>query len=316
MVALDAGQISLRMYPHAIPIRDCVAEMLRQAQLAEEAGFDGLMTSEHHGGFPGYLPDPLQVAGFLLDVTKSVWAAPCPLLLPLYHWSHIVERLAWMGARFPDRVAAGFAIGGLPQDFEMADLAYDERIARFKEALPLAVGALRGEASEPLAKDPAVAACGASPIPAMSAAQSPGAVRRAAKLGIGVLYDSLQTVERTRELSDAYLEAGGTATRLAIRRVWVGEPPAESVDAQMKFYRGYASESAKQHWGEDKQLVTGADGAEVAEKLLEIAEQGGCDAFNLRVHLTGLEPARVEEQIARLGAETLPIVRQGLGGQR
>jgi len=302
------------MYPHALPVRDCVAELLRQARLAEQAGFDGLMTSEHHGGFPGYVPNPLQLAGWLLETTDRIWAAPCPLLLPLLHWSHVAEELAWLAARFPGRVGGGMAIGGLAQDFEMADLAYEDRVARFKQALPLLTDALRGGADEPLALDPAIAACEANPVPVVSAAQSLGAVRRAAKVGIGVIYDSLQTIERMREITDAYLEAGGCATRIAIRRVWIGPPPEAEVEAQMDFYRGYASQNAQAHWGEGQQLVSGESGGEVAEKLLEIADHGGCDAFNLRVHVKGIEPARIEEQIARLGAETLPVLVRGLRG--
>lgn len=312
MNPFDRGQVSLRMYPHVLPVRESVAELLRQARLAEQAGFDGLMTSEHHGGFPGYIPNPLQLAGWLLEATDRIWAAPCPLLLPLFHWSHVAEELAWLAARFPGRVGGGMAIGGLAQDFEMADLAYENRVARFKQALPRLADALRGNAEEPLALDPAIAACRADPVPVVSAAQSLGAVRRAAGIGIGVIYDSLQTIERMREITDAYVEAGGCATRIAIRRVWIGPPPEAEVEAQMDFYRGYASQGAQAHWGEGQELVTGDHGGEVAEKLLEIADRGGCDAFNLRVHVKGIEPARIEEQIARLGAETLPSLVRGL----
>jgi alkanesulfonate monooxygenase SsuD/methylene tetrahydromethanopterin reductase-like flavin-dependent oxidoreductase (luciferase family) len=312
MAVFDRGQISLRMYPHALPVGECMAEMLRQAKLAEDAGFDGLMTSEHHGGFSGYVPNPLQLAGWLLEVTDHVWGAPCPLLLPLYHWSHVAEQLAWLSVRFPGRVGGGFAIGGLAQDFEMADLDYSERVAVFKDALPRVARALAGEAEEPLSKDAAIGACGANPVPVVSAAQSPGAVRRAARLGMGVLYDSLQTVQRMREISDVYEEAGGRHTRIAIRRVWIGPPPESEVEAQMDFYRGYAAESAQAHWGKGDELVSGADGGEVAEKLLALADAGGCDAFNLRIHVKGILPARVEEQIERLGAETLPVLTRGL----
>ena len=73
----------MRMYPHPLAADRVVSEMRAQAAAAERAGFDGIMTSEHHGGFPGYLPNPMQAAGWLLDATRTLWAAPCPLLLPL-----------------------------------------------------------------------------------------------------------------------------------------------------------------------------------------------------------------------------------------
>jgi alkanesulfonate monooxygenase SsuD/methylene tetrahydromethanopterin reductase-like flavin-dependent oxidoreductase (luciferase family) len=309
---LAAGSISLRIYPHALAPVQIVEELCRQAALADAAGFDGVMTSEHHGGFPGYLPSPLQAAGFLLEGMPRAWAAPAPLLLPLRHWSHVAEELAWLACRFPGRVGAGFASGGLARDFELAELAYAERFERFRAALPRVVAALHGRAEPPLADDPALAACAAQPIPLVAAAQSPAAVRRAARLGIGVLFDSLQTAERTRELSDAHREAGGRGPCIAIRRVWLGVAPEASVERQMSFYRGYAAPEAQRHWGEGHELVSGADGAELALRLADFAVRAGCDALNLRVHLSGLEPARVREQIERLGAETLPALRPQL----
>jgi len=309
---LAPGSVSLRMYPHELPPAQIVEEMLAQAGLAERSGFDGVMTSEHHGGFPGYLPNPLQVAGWLLEGTRRIWAAPAPLLLPLRHWSHVAEDLAWMAIRFPGRVACGLASGGLARDFELIGLRFDEKSERFQTALPLLVAALRGRAEPPLADDAALAACRQHPIPAVVAAQSPGAVRRAAKLGVGVLYDSLLTVERTRRLSDAYVDAGGGGARIAIRRVWIGPPPRRNFEQQMDLYRGYARPQAQQHWGAGAELIAADDGAELAERLAGFADLGGCDALNLRVHALGVEPARVREQIERIGAEAIPSLRERL----
>jgi len=300
------------MYPHAMGAERIVAEMREQAITAERAGFDGIMTSEHHGGFPGYLPNPLQAAGWLLDATDTLWAAPCPLLLPLRHWTHVAEDLAWLAARYPDRVGSGFACGGLAQDFEMADLPYAENLSRFKAALPRVTEALSGRADEPLASDPAVIACEHSPLPLVSAAQSPGAVRRAAKLDIGLLYDSLQTVERTRQLSDAYQEAGGTGSRIAIRRVWLGAPPVESEQAQMDFYRSYAKSDTQKHWGEGEELIAAETGPELAERLVTFCRDGGVNALNLRLHLTGVEPEAIRNQVCQIGSEVLPTLKRML----
>ena len=78
------GTVSLRLYPHLDLDAPAIVEEVRaQATLAGAHGFDGVMTSEHHGGFAGYLPNPLQAAGFALDAMRAGWAAPCPLLLPL-----------------------------------------------------------------------------------------------------------------------------------------------------------------------------------------------------------------------------------------
>ena len=100
----------MRLYPHNdLAAPEVVAELCAQARLAMDSGFAGGMTSEHHGGFPGYLPNPLQMVGFILDECPSGWAAACPLLLPLRPTAMVAEEVAWLAARHPGRVGLGAA---------------------------------------------------------------------------------------------------------------------------------------------------------------------------------------------------------------
>ena len=71
------ASVSLRVYPAEHDALRIVEEMREQARLAEAVGFDGLMTAEHHGGFPGYIPNPLQMAGWLLEADSR--RAICPI---------------------------------------------------------------------------------------------------------------------------------------------------------------------------------------------------------------------------------------------
>src|SRR5215467_10899633 len=117
MAPFAPGSVSLRLYPHLdLPAHAIVEELRAQAALAAGHGFDGVMTSEHHGGFAGYLPNPLQAAGWLLESMPSGWAAPCPLLLPLRPPALVAEEVAWLAARFPERVGVGVAAGALDAD--------------------------------------------------------------------------------------------------------------------------------------------------------------------------------------------------------
>src|ERR1043165_2417355 len=110
------GSISLRCYPHLdLGAPEIVAELRAQAALAIEHGFDGVMTSEHHGGFHGYLPNPLQAAGWCLEAMTSGWATPSPWLLRLRPPALVAEEVAWLAARFPGRVGLGVASGALPE---------------------------------------------------------------------------------------------------------------------------------------------------------------------------------------------------------
>lgn len=305
---VGSGSVSMRLYPHDAAGPEVVELLRREAAGAEAAGFDGVMISEHHGGFAGYLPNPVQACGFVLDATDSIWAAPCPLVLPIRAATQVSEDLAWLAARFPRRVGAGFCAGGLAMDFEMAGVEFERNADMFKHSLPEVVGALRGDAESPLADDAAVADLAHRPVPSVSAVASPAAARRAASLDIGILFDSLQTAERTRRLTDEYREAGGHQATIAIRRVWVGPPPNDSSEAQMERYRGYAPQGAMQHWGADE-LISGADGNELAGAIADFLAAGGCDAVNLRIHMTGLTPADIDAQIERHASETVPALR-------
>jgi alkanesulfonate monooxygenase SsuD/methylene tetrahydromethanopterin reductase-like flavin-dependent oxidoreductase (luciferase family) len=171
------------LYPHDLDPPDTVAEIAAQSALAEQAGFDGVMTQEHHGGFPNYLPNPLLTATWALESTTALWAAACPILLPLRPWTQVVEDLAWTAHRFPGRVGCGAGVGAFPLDFEMAGVPFEEMRSRFAAALPDFAAALAGQATGPIAGDPGVAALARAPIPLVVAAQGPS--RSSARHGSG-----------------------------------------------------------------------------------------------------------------------------------
>jgi alkanesulfonate monooxygenase SsuD/methylene tetrahydromethanopterin reductase-like flavin-dependent oxidoreductase (luciferase family) len=306
------GSVSLRIYPHNdLPAPAIVDEVREQAALGAERGFDGVMTSEHHGGFAGYLPNPLQVAGWCLEAMPSGWAAPCPMLLTLRPAALVAEEAAWLAARFPGRVGLGVAAGALTDDFEIMGLPIDDRAARFSNELAELAGLLNGSDPRGLAGDAAIKACAEYPVPVVSAAMSNTAVRRAARHGVGILFDSLSTPERCRELSDTYRLARGAGPCILIRRAWVGEPPREGVARQLDTYRSYAPDAAQRHW-EGEQLVTSASAVEVAAGLADAARRADADALNIRVHVAGVTPEAAREQIVRLGDEVIPELREEL----
>ena len=311
-VPFAAGSVSFRCYPHdALEPAALLDELRAQAALAAAHGFDGVMTSEHHGGFAGYLPNPLQLAGFLLDAMATGWAAPCPLLLPLRPPALVAEETAWLAARFPGRVGLGVAAGALPVDFEIMDTTMDDLTSRFASALAVVTSALRGASDGPLAADPAIARCREHPIPVLSAAASATAARRAASTGAGLLFDSLVTPARVRELVDAYRAAGGAQPCVLIRRAWLGDPPRADVDRQVGVYHSYAPSAAPTHWGADEMVVGPAADA-VAKQLVDTLHAAGADALNLRVHVPGVTVDAARDQIGRLGDEVLPLVKEAM----
>lgn len=319
---LAAGSISLRLYPgdHPDPVA-VVRELVAQAVQAEQSGFDGIMTSEHHGGMPGYLPNPVQLVGWALEATNTMWAAPCPLLLPLRPVGIVAEETAWLAARFPERVGIGLAAGSLLDDFEIAQTTKETAAAGFPDQLSVLAALLSGrftEASGPVVErlrgDRAIQRCVEHPIPLVSAAMSPTAARRAAKCGLGLLFDSLTSTGRVRQLVEAYREAGGSGPMVLIRRAWVGTAPEQEFGHQIGVYRGYAAPAAQTHWGNDE-MVTGADARSAAQAIAGAVRASGANAVNIRLHVPGLAAELIRSQI-QIMADVVPHLRAALqGGQ-
>jgi alkanesulfonate monooxygenase SsuD/methylene tetrahydromethanopterin reductase-like flavin-dependent oxidoreductase (luciferase family) len=305
---LARGSISLRLYPHNdLPAAEVITEFCAQAQLALSHGFDGIMTSEHHGGFPGYLPNPLQMATFVLEENADGWAAACPLLLPLRATALVAEEVAWLAARHPGRVGVGVAAGALPLDFEVAGVPIGSAVASFKAELPRLVDLLRGDNLGDLREDPALRHCATHPIPVLSAAASTTAAKRAAAAGAGILMEGISSADRLARICASYDEAGGAATKMLIRRVWLGDAQRDLVDRQRKVYDSYAG--AASAFGED-QTINAHDPDEAAARLHDVLTAAGANAINLRIHLPGMPPEHVREQIVGLGHDVVPRLRK------
>lgn len=301
------GSISLRVYLYdGLPAEEIVQHEMAQAKRAAEVGFDGIMMGEHHGGFPGYIPNTIQVAGWMLEAMPGGWVAPAPVLVPLRPWALVAEDIAWLNARFPGRVGLGVGTGSLESDFDIMGLPKEGYLDRFFDGSENIAKALRGVPDGELAKDPAIIRCKDHPIPMVNASASPRGCRFAASIGAGLLFESITPPDRLRELAQMYRDAGGSGPIVLIRRVWVGEGTFERQEKQLGVYRTYSSEGYQSHWREN-QLIRGSC-HEIAEQLAEAAHSVGADAINLRIQVPGVQP---EEAIAQIEAlePMLPLLR-------
>jgi alkanesulfonate monooxygenase SsuD/methylene tetrahydromethanopterin reductase-like flavin-dependent oxidoreductase (luciferase family) len=309
--ALASGSISIRLYASAPDAAGILTDLLEQARQADAAGFDGVTVSEHHGGFPGYLPNPLQMCGWVLEECPTVWAGPGPILLPLRPAALVAEEVAWLAVRFPGRVMLGVAAGSLEQDFSIAGTVLDDGLAgRFDAGLEVLASALSGQAASPLAGDQALSALTPGAIQVVSAAMSRAAVRRAARRGVGLLGDGLSRLERVRQLVDWYLEEGGTGPRVLTRWVWCGRPDRARIEAESARYASYTPALRRARFADDNGTISGSP-EQVTDGLLQAVTETGATVLNLRVHAMGVSASEVLEQIAAIGAGVLPAVRAG-----
>jgi hypothetical protein len=96
-----------------------------------------------------------------------------------------------------------------------------------------------------------------------------------------------------------------------IRRVWLGEPPRQAFEDQLDVYRSYSTDAALAHW-RDNGWICGEDPRQLADALVGAVRESNTTCLNLRLHAPGIDAAAVREQIAMLGAEVLPLVRERL----
>ena len=245
LAPFEPGSVSLRIYPHNdLPAHAIVTELCAQASLALDAGFDGVMTSEHHGGFAGYLAQPLQMASFVLEAHSSGWAAAAPLLLPLRSTALVAEEVAWLQARHRGRVGLGVAAGALPLDFEAAGVSQAQSIDRFKSELPRLVAMLHGEDLGELEEDPALLACRKAPVPVLSAAVSVSAAIRAARCGAGILLEGMSAPSRLVRLTRAPTgRPRDWARSCSSGAVWLGKRRSGLIESQRAVYESFADQA-------------------------------------------------------------------------
>jgi alkanesulfonate monooxygenase SsuD/methylene tetrahydromethanopterin reductase-like flavin-dependent oxidoreductase (luciferase family) len=303
------GSISFRLYPHALGPTEALDEMKAQASLAVESGFDGLMVSERHGGIAGNVPNPLQITGWLASGMDHGWVAPCPVLALFRAPALIVEEVAWLAVNYPDRVGVGLGTGGNELDFELFGTTKADLGRRFEPVLKFVTEHLSGTADDDLCRDPAVARCVEHPIPVLSAAMSPGAARRAARCQAGIIGSSLISLETERDLSQAYRSAGGTGPEVLIRFIWLGDLPTDAVDSKFKEYQN-TSRSRGGAISGAAEIIASKDPEVIAERLTEAMGFTGRNALHLRVHVPGIPPEQIREQIQAVGESVLPLVRR------
>jgi alkanesulfonate monooxygenase SsuD/methylene tetrahydromethanopterin reductase-like flavin-dependent oxidoreductase (luciferase family) len=299
---LIPGSVSLGLHTDAgLTATHQVDALLAQAVAAEEAGFDGVTLSEHHDGFPGYMPQPLLAATWILERTERVWSGPLPLLAGPRNPMLLLEQLAWTSARHPGRLVAGLAAGYARSDFDFLEADYERRGARLGSALLTL-------AAPPLTLDRAIAAFTAVPPPLLAATATNRGVLRAAALQLGVVFPEGGDADAQGELVAAYREAGGAGPVVRIRSVWLGEPPAGAAVRREETYKKAAAAGSALSGGFAEPFLHGEPGA-VATALRDELARSGVSALNLRVHLPGVAPEEIEDQIGRAGAELLPELR-------
>ncbi len=255
--------------PRGDDLDRCVDEVIAEARLAEQAGFDSCFFGEHHQDKDGFLPSPLIVATVVACHTQSLRVGTSVILLPLHHPVRVAEDVVTLDLVSKGRVTLGVGLGYQTADFQAFDVPINERVGRLEEGVEVIRRCWEGQPFSFHGKHFRLDEVQVRPAPYqqpapplwIGASTSPGA-RRAGALADGFVSTPSTALDTTVTLIDGYREAAAAAGREAqvvlMRDAWVASSRAEAervygpeVMAAYKYYwkaglpefRGIESES-------------------------------------------------------------------------
>jgi alkanesulfonate monooxygenase SsuD/methylene tetrahydromethanopterin reductase-like flavin-dependent oxidoreductase (luciferase family) len=295
-------------------------ELLEDAVLLEQLGYETMWLSEHHFFYDGYCSSPITAASGILAATEQLTVATGMSLAAMRDPARLGRDCAALADRSGGRFELGLGLGYRDVEFDGKGVNRRERVGRRKAAMR----AVRAAAPD---------------LPIWLGSALPEAVARAGEHGHGVLYSGANPLSLIRDLSTAHREGFAASGRqeprppaAALRNVWVTDDPAER-RAVMDWFRASYVLYAGLGWsvpqrGEtaamdftrevdralDDAVATAIVGSadEVAEGLQEVVETG-VDEIVFRVVIEGAPQQAVHEVLHRLAGEVLPQLRDRVG---
>lgn len=293
-------------------------ELMADARLLEDLGYQSMWLSEHHFFYDGYCPALLPVAAAALSVTRRLRVGTGMMLLPLQDAERVAGMAADIASRSGGRLDVGVGLGYRDVEFDGKGVPRAERVARHSAG----VAALQRVAVP----------AGAS---VWAGSATPKGVARAGARGHGVLLSGANPVSLVRELAAAHRRGwedagrpGGVRPKVAaLRNVWLTEDAAEraaALDWQRASYVLYAGLGWSVAQQESTQAMDFRKDAEAAvaqavattiigpagaviEGLQEVAA-AGVDDVVFRVIIEGAPAPAIRRVLTRLADEVLPAL--------
>jgi probable F420-dependent oxidoreductase len=316
----------------------CIDEVIAEAQLAEECGFDACFFGEHHQDNDGFLPSPLIVATAVAAQTHRLKVGTSVMLLPLHHPVHLAEDVITLDLVSKGRVILGVGIGYQVADFQAFAVPMEHRVALFEEGVEIIRRCWSGEPFsfhgthyrlDNIRIRPRPFQTPAPPL--WIGASVPPAVRRAGRLGDAFVATPSADLESTLRLIDAYRQAAlGTGRQpqvVLMRDAWVAETHAEAAAVY-----GPEVMTAYRYYWQNRLAEFRSIGPEVEFTLENLApnrlilgdpetcirefqrwhEATGMDYFLLRLrhaHSGGPAHAKILQALKLFGERVLPYCR-------
>jgi alkanesulfonate monooxygenase SsuD/methylene tetrahydromethanopterin reductase-like flavin-dependent oxidoreductase (luciferase family) len=317
------------------------AELMAQARLLEELGYDSITTGSHFATYPHREFMQVPYLCRVMAEAPSLRLNAGIVLLSLHNPLEVAENFAAMDVMSGGRVIFGCALGYRDMEYKGFGVKKGEGVARFEQNLAaikaLWTGApvtmsqdhfeLDGAAlSLPLVQDPHP--------PIWIGANADNAVRRAARLGdcwYLAPHQNLETFVRQMDIYRGELDRVGKPfpDELPLRREVFC---ARSHDEAVKIAAPYIKKQYDlyQSWGQDRAMAKGdqnitmdyedlardrfivGDPDEVAAEMLRYHDVLGANHIIMSVQGVGMPQAQVLETFHLMAEEVFPKVRRAL----
>jgi alkanesulfonate monooxygenase SsuD/methylene tetrahydromethanopterin reductase-like flavin-dependent oxidoreductase (luciferase family) len=293
-------------------------ELLEDARLAEQAGFEALWLSEHHFFYDGYCPALLTAGAAVLSATSTLRLGTGMLLLPYQDPARVTAGAAALGRSFAGRLDLGLGLGYRDVEFDGKGVPRRTRAGRMEAGL---------DELGPAARD--------APFTVWVGTQTEAGARRAGTRGHPILLSAALPLALVRQIRAAHQGAweaagrpGGTPPAVAaLRTVWVSDDRHEQAAARdwvrssYVIYAGLGWSVAAGSDSPELDYVRDVDGAiaetlqysiigpaaEVVDGLVAVGE-AGVDYVVLRLALEGAPQPAVHEVMRRFADQVAPAV--------
>ena len=218
--------------PRGEDLPRCVDEVIEEARLAEQAGFDSCFFGEHHQDRDGFLPSPLIVCTAVAASTTRLRVGTSVILLPLHHPVRLAEDVVTLDIISKGRVTVGVGLGYQDADFRAFGVSMSDRVELFEEKVQILRDCWSGQEFSFDGKHHQIENLRVRPDPVQKphpplwiGAGAPVSARRAGAIGDALVTTPSTTLGNTCRLIDQYRRSAEAADKkpqvVIMRDAWV-----------------------------------------------------------------------------------------------
>jgi probable F420-dependent oxidoreductase len=320
---------------------DAYADLLSLARRAEEADFDAIWISSHHGVLNAHVPSPLILLAGIAAATERIVLGTAIVVAPLQHPLRFAEDCAVLDQLSRGRLIVGLGAGWREAEFDSFGIDFSERGRRTTELAEICRAAWGGERFSfegryHQYRDALVTPAPYAPLRLFLGGTAPPALKRAGRLADGFIATGTPQaglpalITQVSAVDDAVRSADRDPRQVAIgfqANLWVsrdGSVPMHVKEAMWNQIGAYVN----WHAGTDGRQLAPMDESDIRRRAFigtpaEIVEQvrPWIEAFPerelhllFRLHYPGLAYPEVEDAISLFGREVTPELRRLHGG--